>query len=444
MEYIIFVKIVLSILLGWLIGLERDISKKNDVEQFGGLRTFSIISLLWSLSVILDSYMKSWFFVYSMFFCVLAFVLTSYAYSSFKRGEIGLTSEFSAIISFIIWVVIWLWHNTLWIIIAISTVMVISMKEYSMRIIASVSKDEFLHSMKFAVIAFVILPLLPDHKYSISNLLWHAWMDVSWFNNQILNLQFFNPYSIWFFVVVISAVWYIWYILSKFLGKNGSVIISSLVGWMVSSTAVTATMSEQSKNDNNNPYLYAMGVLLANSVMLVRVIVIVLLFNIALIGDLWLPALLMLSWFLMVILYSYIKSKATSSNLSVWVSDKMESPFSIVPALKFWLFILFIKFIAGIGLLYKDIIGWDLFYYALWIISWFADVDAITQTMTTQSKEWMVVWSIAVSTILIAVMSNNIIKGSVAFKFWGSKFSKIVILAFTISMVLWLVGMFIL
>lgn len=213
---------------------------------------------------------------------------------------------------------------------------------------------------------------------------------------------------------------------------------------MVSSTAVTATMSEQSKNDNNNPYLYAMGVLLANSVMLVRVIVIVLLFNIALIGDLWLPALLMLSWFLMVILYSYIKSKATSSNLSVWVSDKMESPFSIVPALKFWLFILFIKFIAGIGLLYKDIIGWDLFYYALWIISWFADVDAITQTMTTQSKEWMVVWSIAVSTILIAVMSNNIIKGSVAFKFWGSKFSKIVILAFTISMVLWLVGMFIL
>jgi len=256
-------------------------------------------------------------------------------------------------------------------------------------------------------------------------------------------MKFFNPYSIWFFVVIISAVWYVGYILSKFFWKSSSVILSSLVGWLVSSTAVTATMSEQSKKDPANPFIYVMGVLLANSVMLIRVVIIVLLFNINLISSIWLPSLLMLFAFILFILFSYFKSKDLVKSTHISSEDKMKSPFSITPALKFGLFILFIKFIAWIWLLYKDVIGGDYFYYVLGIISWFADVDAITQTMTLQAKDGLVLGALAVSTILLAVMSNNIVKTSIAFKFWDKKFWKIVASAFLLSIALGVVGIII-
>jgi uncharacterized membrane protein (DUF4010 family) len=124
----------------------------------------------------------------------------------------------------------------------------------------------------------------------------------------------------------------------------------------------------------------------------------------------------------------------------VKIEEKVKSPFSLAPALKFWLFILFIKFVAWIGLLYKEVFLWDFFYYIFWIISWFADVDAITQTMATQSHEGSVVAKLAITTILLAVMSNNIVKSSMAYKFWGKVFWKIVISAFGLSILLWVVG----
>lgn len=374
-----------------------------------------------------------------MLIIISLFILTSYIYSAFKLKEIWITSEITALLTYILWVFVWLGHNKFAIIFSIVLVLIISLKETFEKVISSISKEEFMHSLKFAVIAFVILPLLPDEKYSIIQLLSFAWMDLSSFSHKILTMAFFNPYSIWFFVVVISAVGYVWYILSKFLWKNSSVILSSVVGWLVSSTAVTATMSEQSKKDPSNPFIYVMGVLLANSVMLIRVVVIVLLFNISLLSSIWLPSLLMLFAFLIFIIISYLKSKDLVKTTQISSEDKMKSPFSIVPALKFWLFILFIKFIAWIGLVYKDSIGGDYFYYVLGLISWFADVDAITQTMSLQAKEWLVLGSLAVSTILIAVMSNNIVKSTIAFKFWDKKFWKIVASAFLCSIVFWII-----
>jgi len=52
-------------------------------------------------------------------------------------------------------------------------------------------------------------------------------------------------------------------------------------------------MSEKSQKDKTNYHIYVVGTLLANCIMFLRVIFIVLLFNIALLPSLFLPALLM-------------------------------------------------------------------------------------------------------------------------------------------------------
>ena len=153
-----------------------------------------------------------------------------------------------------------------------------------------------------------------------------------------------------------------------------------------------------------------------------------------------LPAVMMLLALVIATIYFYIRSRNEKPKKKINLDEKVKSPFSIMPAVKFWWFVLFIKFFAGIGLIYKDIWGEKIFYYALGIMSGLADVDAITQTMAVQSKEWLIAWAIATSTILLGVMSNNTVKASIAYKFWEKNFWRNVMMSFVFSIVAWIIG----
>lgn len=131
---------------------------------------------------------------------------------------------------------------------------------------------------------------------------------------------------------------------------------------MISSTAVTASMSEESKKHPYNSSLYTTGALLATGVMFIRVMAIVAFTYSALLAAIFIPALAMFVVFMGLTGYFYLTSKKQASQES-HIEDKVQSPFQIAPALKFAAFILMIKFISALGLAYKDIIPLELFYY---------------------------------------------------------------------------------
>ena len=139
--------------------------------------------------------------------------------------------------------------------------------------------------------------------------------------------------------------------------------------------------------------------------------------------------------FLAATLYFYIQAKKDKKNKAISMETNMRSPFQIVPALQFAWLIVVIKYISGLGIVYKDIWGEWLFYSALGIISGFADVDAVTQTMAVDSGRGLITFSVAASTILLAVMSNNLVKWSIAWRFWNGVFWKKVMLSFALSIV---------
>lgn len=441
----LFFQFFLAWLLWAFIGLERGLPRNykpvDKENSFGGMRSYSLISLLWAISVFLDKSFDIVFFSFFSLFIIATYIGIAYTYTTFKKDSIGLTTEYSAIMTYFIGLLVMLWSYTIALILTIILTIILSSKEFLEKFSSSISRKELTNTLKFLVVAFVVLPLLPDEKYSFATLFSHFWLEQAllW-KNAIWQMDFFNPYSLWFFVVIMSWVWYVGYILSKFFGNQSGVILSSVLGGLVSSTAVTATMSEQSQKDKENYHIYVVGALLANCIMFLRVVLIVLIFNIALLPKLFLPAMLMFVWLAWATYYFYYSSKIAIKTTKVNLEWKMESPFRILPALKFWAFVLFIKFIAALGLVYKDIWGEKLYYYILWIISWLADVDAITQTMTTQAEEWLVIGSIAVSTILLAVMSNNTVKWSIAYKFWEKRFGKWVVFSFLISTILWIIG----
>ena len=167
-----------------------------------------------------------------------------------------MTTEIAFLITYCLGAFVLLGFSKIAIILTITLTFILSIKESLNKLKSKITREEISNTLKFAVVSFVILPLLPDHKYAISDLFINLGATIK-FTSPIITTHFLNPYGVWFFVVVISAVGYIGYVLSKVIGEKNSIIASGAIGGLISSTAVTASMTEKSKHDVGNISLYA-------------------------------------------------------------------------------------------------------------------------------------------------------------------------------------------
>ena len=447
MDINIILKLLLSVWLGALIWMERGIhnnhenGRKNNVT-FWEIRTFALISFLWAfsteISILFWSY---WILILALIFIWL-YIWIYYTYSVFKEKKFWLTTEIWAIITFFLWVSVMIWYEKESIILSIILTFLLSLKPFLENIVKKISLKELNNTIKFAVIAIVILPILPDYKYSIMEIL-----KIMWFTKDldyvILNVSFLNLYWIWFFVVLMSGISYIWYIMSKIIWEKSSIIASGAIWGLISSTAVTASMTNASTSDIKNRESYVVSTLLASTIMFIRVVIIVLFFNINLLSSIIYPSIFMLVWMVLYIIYFYFKSNKKKATISKQVVDdekKYTSPFMVWPALKFAWFVLMIKFISALWSVYQDV-WWDYFFYALGVISWLADVDAVSQTMAVDSLDAKIWAKLAATTIIIAIISNNFVKWWIAFKLWEKRFWIEVLMGFVVSMVMGVLGL---
>jgi len=137
-------------------------------------------------------------------------------YSVFKNAEISPATELVAFLTYFVGVIVLLGYYQIAIIFAIVLTFFISSKELLESAGKYISKEELRTTLKFAVIAFVILPLLPNQRFSLGDILRNLTGGHIDPQAPLMTFDFFNPYSIWFFVVIMSGVSYLGYILSKF------------------------------------------------------------------------------------------------------------------------------------------------------------------------------------------------------------------------------------
>jgi uncharacterized membrane protein (DUF4010 family) len=216
-------------------------------------------------------------------------------------------------------------------------------------------------------------------------------------------MKFVNPYSIWKFVVLMTAVEYIGYVLSQIYGAKSGIILSGAIGGLVSSTAVTAAMAKKSLQSPQDIPAMVVATLLANSIMFVRVLIIVAFIYPQILSQIYIPALGMFGVFAVSIglCISRIHTAATPSDIA-----PSESPFQILPAIKFALFIVFIKFLSG----FLQLWGIQELYYILAVVSGLADVDVPTLEFATRALDGIFLPAFAGGLILVSVMSNNMMK----------------------------------
>lgn len=199
-------------------------------------------------------------------------------------------------------------------------------------------------------------------------------------------------------------------------------------------------MTARSKEDVKNSESYAVATLAASSIMLVRVVAIVLFVAAPLTSTVIVPAGLMFLGLAAASAYLLLKNRNTKGK-EVHVEEKLESPFSILPAIKFAGFVVLIKFVSAVGVSYKDTFDPQILYYGLGALSGLADVDAISLDMAGKFTDGGIPAAVASTVILIAVVSNNFVKATIAYRFGEKAFGRAVSASFAVSAALGAVGL---
>ena len=254
-------KLLLAIILGGLIGLERGSAPgTEDKEEYmnrgdtWGIRTYSLISLLGAISGLLFLFGYLYLsIITTVSFFILIFIY--YGVGGWMIKSMGLTTELGAIFSFLIGYFVTSNIVPLQLVIAISIVieLILSLKEKSRTFVLGVKRSEIDAFIGFAIIALVILPFLPNQSYYLAdsqiirNLLQAYNANMHFFEQ----LEIINPFKLWFIVALITGIDVLGHLLAKFSSKNKGVVATSAVGGFVSSTSTILSLAHRSKTENN-------------------------------------------------------------------------------------------------------------------------------------------------------------------------------------------------
>lgn len=371
--------LLLSLLLGAAIGLERQSSKKeiSGEEADAGIRTFSLVGLLGCLSAIF--YVNNLPLVFVLMTAAFVILLCShYVMASTIAKDFGFTTEISFILTFLIGIALGTNLLPLQLIVAIGVVIIVvlSLKSRSQKLLSEVSRREVESFISFAILGLVILPFLTNTTYRVADfpdlvsILEGMNIDVARFEN----LELINPQRLWFIVVLITGIDVLGYILSKFIGKERGVTFTSFVGGFISSTVTTQSLAQKSKTAADENYLVGAAVL-ANLASFFQIFLLV--------GPLnrsWLvailPTLIIMILTAGIISFYFLRMRKNSDKIEEEKGSDDSSDkeiFSIIPALKFAVLLSFVKIITNLCLILFGKAGFVLSS----MIASFAGIDAI-------------------------------------------------------------------
>lgn len=160
------INLVLVILFSFSMGLEQHKQRNANIEKktFGTDRTFTFIALLGYI-LLLPSGDELWPFL-TGFIVIAAFLMIFYVMRIKEEKQFGLTTILLGLLVYTFPLVIE--KSPLWISLLVFVVVLIfaEIKKPLQSLTAQVEEDEFITLAKFIIIAFIVLPLLPDEEIS--------------------------------------------------------------------------------------------------------------------------------------------------------------------------------------------------------------------------------------------------------------------------------------
>jgi uncharacterized membrane protein (DUF4010 family) len=404
--------LAVSVAAGALIGAERQQAQSGrPVPDFGGIRTFPLIALAGAISALLRPVVGAWLLA-TVLSGIVALLAVSHARS--KDEDIGLTSEIAAIVTFVLGVLAatpeLLPDGPRYLLVAAgaaTTMGLLALKRFLHGFIAHVSEDDIYATAKFVLLALVVIPLVPDRTFG--------------------PLDVLNPFKIGLMIALVAGISFAGYVAVRLVGGRRGVLVTGLLGGLVSSTAVTLTFAGRAKETPPFVPVFAVGILAASATMFARMIVIVSVIDRPLLGTLALPlGMMAASGYLVAIVLFRKEANGTSSQDPV----PLHNPFELKRAVQFGLLYGVVLFVAKAAQIYVGSAG----LYASAILAGLTDVDAITLSLSELHRSGTDA-SVAATGITLAAITNTLVKAGIALVAGGRALGGRVALAFLVVLV---------
>ncbi len=245
--------------------------------------------------------------------------------------------------------------------------------------VEALNKTEFLAVLEFLLVTFIVLPVLPDEAYTQFSL---------------------RPRSIWQIVVIVSAIGFVGYLLSKRFGSRVGLWLSGLLGGIVSSTAVSIAVGRIAQRTPEQSDDALRASLLASSVMYLWVLVLIGAINPAFIPLLWWK-LLLLAALGAILAVSVVQHDVPRSPTAV---QTLQNPFELRPALVFGSLFVVLTIITN---LVRGAFG-SAGLLVLSAVVGLTDIDPFLLSLVHGASQ---VEAAIAAAIIVALMSNTVIKG---------------------------------
>ena len=239
-------RFITSLAVGLLIGLERERSPAAKA----GLRTFALVALFGTVAAMLSEETATPWLLTGGLLVIGLMIIAAYLRERDESADPGTTTVAAIVLCYGLGAMIWHGYSTLAVMLAIVTTMLLYFKSELRGVTQKLSRRDLTSMLQFAVLSFIILPILPDRNFGPYDAL--------------------NPRQVWLMVVLISGVSLAGYVALRFVGQRYGVALLGVFGGLASSTETTLVYARHSKESQGVSQLAVVVILLANLVVLVR------------------------------------------------------------------------------------------------------------------------------------------------------------------------------
>jgi uncharacterized membrane protein (DUF4010 family) len=247
-----FVGLIAATAAGLLIGLERGWRQRaqDAGTRVAGFRTFGLIGLIGGIAGLASDPVAA-----ALGLGVAATLAVGY-WKSAREDALSATTTIAGVLTFGIGFAALRLSPGIALAAAAGSYIILSARRSMHALLRGLTEAEIEGVARFALVALVILPLLPDAAYGP----YDAW----------------NPRRIWMVVVLVTGLSFAGYVAARRFGADRGILIVALTGSLVSSTAVTADLARRLRKEPESRRALTAGIALASIVMFVRVQILVL------------------------------------------------------------------------------------------------------------------------------------------------------------------------
>jgi uncharacterized membrane protein (DUF4010 family) len=371
---------IVSLLMGLLLGLERERSRQPDEGLFAGIRTFPILALCGFVGASAGS--SAPLTLPAVMLAVGALAVASYLRTADVHA--GATTEITAVLAPLLGALV-AWHQApLAAALSVIVTLLLTLKAPLHKIAGSVTADEILAILKFGVVAVVLVPLLPNQPIGPYGAL--------------------VPRHIGLVVVIVSGVSLGGYLLVRVLGgRAGWALAGSLAG-LVSSTAVTLSFSGKARSVPELDPALADGIVLASTVLYLRSLFLVFVFDRDLATHLAARlGLLFLLGLLLVVLH--MRRAGAGETGAAGLGNPVELGRAVGLA------VLFAGILLGARAAQEALGGAGL--WAAGLVGGLVDVDSVVVAMARLHQQGISTIEAAAGSILLATVANLVVKAGI-------------------------------